>query len=200
MLAKPRGERRRRVVWGLTCLMLLSASCYSRPESQPLPRKKAARAGEIRIHTPKRLTHVEVNTDSGSQWIPCQTCHSLRDSKPLPTSMASLKEFHSGKRFAHGELACAACHAEGQPPRLRLADGAHLEMAEAMQLCGQCHGQQLRNYEDGSHGGMKGYWDTTRGDRQRNHCVDCHDPHQPAFDQVRPKPPPRDRFLNGGHP
>jgi hypothetical protein len=200
MLAKQRGELPRHLVWVIACVVLSSASCYSRPESQPLPRKKAMSAGHTTIHTPRRLTHVEVTTASGVDWIPCQTCHSLRASKPLPTSMASLKEFHVGKRFEHGKLKCAACHSEGQPPRLRLADGTRLEMAEAMQLCGQCHGQQLKNYEQGLHGGMQGYWDTTRGDRQKNHCVDCHDPHQPAFDQVQPKQPPRDRFLNGDDP
>ena len=67
-------------------------------------------------------------------------------------------------------------------------------MREAMQLCAQCHGPQTRDYRRGSHGGMQGYWDLSRGDRVRNHCVDCHDPHAPAFPRFTPLPPPRDRF------
>lgn len=178
----------------------LLGGCYSRPESKPTPAQVTTSVGETTIHVPKRLTYVEVATASGSAWIPCQTCHSLRAAAPVPNDPGSFKEFHVGMTFDHGNLNCGACHAEGQPPSLRLADGTRLEMVEAMRLCGQCHGQQLTNFQHAAHGGMRGNWDVKRGNRQRNHCVDCHDPHQPALPKVMPKSPPRDRFLAGGHP
>lgn len=177
----------------------LFGGCCSRPESKPIPPQVTTSVGETTIHVPKRLSHVEVVTDSGSAWIPCQTCHSLRAVATVPNDAGALKEFHVGMTFDHGNLSCGACHAEGQPPNLRLADGTRLEMVEAMRLCGQCHGQQLTNFRHAAHGGMSGNWDVKRGNRQRNHCVDCHDPHQPALPQVLPKSPPRDRFLAGGH-
>lgn len=68
-------------------------------------------------------------------------------------------------------------------------------MARAIELCRQCHGPQARDYDHGTHGGMTGYWDTTRGPRLRNHCTDCHDAHSPAIVPVMPAAPPRDRYF-----
>ena len=62
-------------------------------------------------------------------------------------------------------------------------------------------GPQRRDYDHGAHGGMQGYWDLRRGPRTRNHCVECHDVHSPAFGAFRPMPAPRDRFTHreAGH-
>jgi hypothetical protein len=51
-----------------------------------------------------------------------------------------------------------------------------------------------------THGGMRGHWDLSRGPRERNHCVACHDPHAPAFGQFEPVPGPRDRFTGAAAP
>ena len=66
--------------------------------------------------------------------------------------------------------------------------------------CAQCHGPQYRDYRHGAHGGMRGHWDLSRGPRERNHCVACHDPHAPAFGQFEPVPGPRDRFTGAAAP
>jgi len=63
-----------------------------------------------------------------------------------------------------------------------------------MTLCSQCHGPQRRDYNMGLHGGMNGYWDLTKGGRTRNTCINCHDPHAPAFPLVMPVLPPKDRI------
>jgi formate-dependent nitrite reductase cytochrome c552 subunit len=179
------------VVW-------LAAGCN--PSFQP--DSLQAPAGEPRfgvtIHTPEKLTSIESVDPAGGAKnlrIACVTCHSLRETRPLPGRTSELDEFHVGIVFTHGELTCASCHAEGQPPRLRLADGRALDLRDALQLCAQCHGPQWRDYQHGAHGGMRGYWDAARGARERNHCVDCHDPHNPKFVGGRPVLPPRDRFL-----
>ena len=67
-----------------------------------------------------------------------------------------------------------------------------MRLADAQQLCAQCHGPQTRDYVHGSHGGMSGYWDKTKGERVRRACVDCHDPHAPAYPAWTPVFPPRD--------
>ena len=72
--------------------------------------------------------------------------------------------------------------------------------ADALRLCAQCHGPQYRDYRHGAHGGMRGHWDLSRGPRERNHCVACHDPHAPAFGQFEPVPGPRDRFTGAAAP
>jgi hypothetical protein len=132
---------------------------------------------------------------SSSNLVGCDSCHSLGPVRRLPEAMQELTAFHQGLQLQHGELRCAACHAEGQSPRLHLADGRSLERANAIELCRQCHGPQFRDYQHGAHGGMAGYWDLKQGPRTRNHCVDCHDPHSPAVGQVWPADGPKDRFF-----
>jgi len=127
--------------------------------------------------------------------VACLTCHSLRRPTALPSTMSDLREFHQGMSFAHGALSCGSCHVIGDQTSLHRADGSLVAMTEAIELCRQCHGPQARDYDHGAHGGMNGAWDRSRGPRTRNHCVDCHDPHVPAFQPMHPVLPPRDRGL-----
>jgi formate-dependent nitrite reductase cytochrome c552 subunit len=154
--------------------------------------------GTVEIHQPARLTSVATgNSDAQGrpERVACVTCHTLRTPTALPTSVNELDEFHQDLRFAHGDLSCASCHVAGDQRSLRLADGSTLDMRDAMNLCRQCHGPQFRDYQHGSHGGMTGHWDLSVGGRVRNHCVDCHDPHTPAFQPTLPVLPPRDHGL-----
>ena len=129
----------------------------------------------------------------------CVSCHATRAAEPENSATDDLDEFHQGLTVKHGSLSCVSCHNADDYGTLRLADGKKVEFTDVMTLCAQCHGPQFRDYQHGSHGGMTGYWDLTRGPRQRNNCVDCHDPHAPAYVGVHPAPPPRDRFLTPGH-
>jgi hypothetical protein len=128
--------------------------------------------------------------------INCQTCHSARPANFANRLSSDINEFHQGLMINHGNLACVACHSSDDGyAGLRLADGTKIDFRESMTLCAQCHGPQFRDYRRGSHGGMTGYWDLTRGPRQRNHCLDCHDPHAPQYPVVQPARGPNDRFL-----
>lgn len=129
----------------------------------------------------------------------CNSCHADHVKAPYARTVADLKDFHVGKAFAHGTVACGACHDLQDRERLHLADGTSLPLAEVQQLCGQCHGLQARDYAHGAHGGMSGYWDLSRGPRTRNGCVDCHNPHAPKYPSYAPVQKPRDRFLDGPH-
>jgi len=150
------------------------------------------------VVVPASLRGLEAELESG-EWavVPCATCHALRaEPYELPADPASLGAPHTGLELAHGDLACASCHDPSSADRLHMASGESIALTEAMRLCAQCHGPQFRDYRAGAHGGMQGYWDTSRGPRTRRHCVDCHLPHAPAFPRVMPMPPPRDRFLD----
>jgi hypothetical protein len=147
----------------------------------------------VTVETPAQLTSVPLLAGSQDLRVACGTCHFLRPDAPLPANPARLTQFHVGLVVQHGELACASCHVEGKGTDLHLATGERLPMTEAMTLCGQCHGPQLRDYRKGAHGGMSGHWDLSRGPRTRKHCVDCHDPHSPAYVGGQPVFPPRDR-------
>ena len=142
------------------------------------------------VGTPPTLGTVDTNLEDVNGraiGVACATCHDgVADSDH--------ESPHDVIDMDHGDLSCASCHAEDRS-MLRLADGSELEMREAMGLCGQCHGPQLRDYEHGAHGGMQGYWDLDRGERQRSHCLSCHSAHEPAWSEVMPVHAPRDRFF-----
>lgn len=125
----------------------------------------------------------------------CGTCHATRTPNRAIRDGGQLEEFHQGLKMRHGKLACVACHDPDDYDRLRLADGSAIAFTETKMLCGQCHSAQLRDYARGAHGGMRGYWDRSRGPQTKNDCIDCHDPHAPQFPRMKPTFKPRDRFL-----
>ena len=126
----------------------------------------------------------------------CSTCHATRPPNVEIRTSAHLHEFHAGLQVSHGSVSCLACHNPNDYDALRLTDGTRLASTEAMTMCAQGHGPQMRDYEHGAHGGMLGYWDTSRGPRTRLNCVDCHHPHAPQFPRMRPTFKPQDRFLS----
>jgi hypothetical protein len=126
--------------------------------------------------------------------VSCATCHStIPENRATGQNQTLPAAFHAGLKYQHGSQSCLNCHNADNYDTLRLANGSAVQFSQAQQLCSQCHGPQTRDYLHGTHGGMTGYWDTTRGARQRNTCTDCHDPHSPAFPAIQPVFPPRDR-------
>lgn len=132
------------------------------------------------------LTHEGVPAE-----IACATCHTTR-TPSANRRTEDLDEFHQGLIMQHGDLSCLSCHNSENYDTLKLADGTTVGFENVMQLCAQCHGPQSRDYRNGSHGGMNGYWDLSRGPRQRNACTVCHDSHAPAYPQLMPVFPPKD--------
>lgn len=123
--------------------------------------------------------------------VACATCHTTR--RPEATkAQGDLDVFHQGLVVEHGDLSCLSCHNDENYDTLKLADGSAVGFENAMQLCAQCHGPQYRDYQHGSHGGMNGYWDLSRGPRTRNACTVCHDAHAPVYPQLMPVFPPTD--------
>ena len=132
--------------------------------------------------------------------VGCPTCHSLPDfGDPERKVGSTLSRFHVGLVTKHGDLACRACHAAPDYRDLHLADGRTLPFTEVQTLCRQCHGPQGRDFDRGAHGGMRGYWDLSRGPRERHACTTCHDPHAPAFAGMVPAKGPVDPRFGGGH-
>jgi hypothetical protein len=124
----------------------------------------------------------------------CASCHATTTPNREIRAASDLKKFHQGLKYAHGELSCLSCHNADNYEKLRRADSRSVEFADSMTLCSQCHGPQRRDYDMGLHGGMNGHWDLRRGGRTRNTCINCHDPHAPAFPLVMPVLPPHDRI------
>jgi formate-dependent nitrite reductase cytochrome c552 subunit len=182
--------------------MFFMSACSSRDQPTTFQPAPSAKTSPVVIHTPDKTTSIETGKvdDIGHPVrVACVTCHSLKKSDPLPADATELDQFHKGLKLSHGDLVCGQCHETGRVDVLRRADGKTLPMAEVMSLCAQCHGPQYRDYRRGSHGGMNGHWDLSRGPRVRNNCVDCHDPHAPKFVPAMPVLPPKDRFLTSPH-
>ncbi len=157
----------------------------------------------VDIHVPPALGALDTHLDDvrgRPVGVSCDTCHGpAADGEPMADRAGAPDEpLHADLELAHGDLSCDSCHDPTDRTHLRLADGTLVDYADAMDLCTQCHGPQARDYRGGSHGGMTGYWDLRRGPRSRNHCVDCHAPHDPAYRAALPVFPPRDRYF-GSH-
>lgn len=125
----------------------------------------------------------------------CTTCHTTKPPNPRLINGGELNDFHQGLVTNHGDRSCLSCHNPDDYNQLRLADDRPVEFKDVMTLCAQCHGPQYKDYLHGAHGGMTGYWDLKRGPRERNNCIDCHDPHAPQYPKLMPVFRPNDRFL-----
>ncbi len=187
----------------LSLVVVMSAGCS---RSAPAPIELPDPVGPPRfpvvirkpLEAPKILTG-SVDEKGNPISIGCATCHTTNPSNPEARLGTLLTKFHQSLRGQHGHLTCISCHNPDEGyASLRLADGKRLPYSEVMQLCAQCHGPQYRDYLHGAHGGMTGYWDLSRGGRERNNCVDCHHPHAPRYPTVMPARGPNDRFQTRG--
>lgn len=175
-----------------------SAAVIACSPDQDLPDAPApgAKIHPTTVLPSERLTSIEtdvVGPTGQPARVRCVTCHASVDVGEAARSPEGLEDFHRGLTLNHGELACGSCHEPGEPLSLRLATGQPIPITRAMDLCSQCHGPQRRSYENGAHGGMNGHWDLSRGERVKNQCVDCHDPHAPQIPAAHPVLPPIDR-------
>ena len=151
-----------------------------------IPSTSPAVAEQVPSHRPAgyqpRVTTGAVDYHGQAAVVACMTCHTTKPAN-LEAGRGGVvpAEFHQGLVYRHGGQSCLSCHNSQDYDALRLADGRKLAFAEAQKLCQQCHGPQSRDYLNGAHGGMNGYWDKTKGPRTRNTCTDCHDPHAPLY-------------------
>jgi len=118
---------------------------------------------------------------------PCTSCHN--NFKPNPVRRV-LVDWHDdiSAMLKHGEDRwCLDCHDLKNRDSLRLASGKLLDFKESYKLCGQCHGEKLRDWKVGVHGKRTGEWN---GKKTYFLCVNCHNPHSPKFQPLSPDPPP----------
>lgn len=94
---------------------------------------------------------------------------------------------------------CLDCHDAWKRDSLRLAGGTLISLTEeSVQLCGQCHGPQYRDWRAGVHGRRLGEWEST-GEKTNYRCVNCHDPHSPQIKPIQPQPAPLPPGGRHGH-
>ena len=126
--------------------------------------------------------------------FPCSECHADMD---VNYERRELEMFHDDIQLDHGpkDRWCFDCHNAEDRDHLRLAGGELVGFDESYRLCGQCHGTIFRDWREGIHGQRRGYWN---GAKSYLLCAHCHNPHAPAFQPMKPLPPPvRPSYLRG---
>jgi hypothetical protein len=127
--------------------------------------------------------------------FPCSDCHNYIKPNPVRRKLTDMHEEISDI-FNHDSQNrwCLDCHDLNNRDSLRLASGKLLDFKESYKLCGQCHGDKLRDWKVGVHGKRTGDWN---GRKEYYLCVNCHNPHSPKFPPIKPEPPPvREDELN----
>jgi hypothetical protein len=147
-----------------------------------------AAAGRQAAPPPQRpAERLEVPPPPFSDGIfPCSACHASL--KPN-TTRRPLSEMHADIELTHDaeHRWCLDCHDATNRDMLHLASGERLPFSESYRLCGQCHGEKYRDWRAGVHGRRTGDWN---GHKAYLLCANCHNPHQPRFKPVEPKPAP----------
>ena len=120
----------------------------------------------------------------------CMECHKLfparwhYDDRPFNE--------HKDINLQHGENRfCLNCHHPVNRNSFVDYDGAEIAQADVVKLCAKCHGTIYRDWQAGVHGRENGFWKTDLGDKTKLLCIQCHDPHDPKFKDMKPLPPLR---------
>jgi hypothetical protein len=120
----------------------------------------------------------------------CMECHKLlkepkwRYDRPM-AEHRDIKLEHGNNRF------CLNCHHPTNRNAFVDYDGSEIKQADVVMLCAKCHGPTYRDWQAGVHGRQNGYWDKDKGKSTKLRCIQCHDPHHPQFQSMKPLAPLR---------
>lgn len=145
-------------------------------------------ADGAKIPSAASTERVEVPPPPFSDGIfPCSNCHSAM---PVNRTRRELSLMHTDIVLKHDETHrwCLDCHDATNRDFLHLASGERVPFDESYRLCGQCHGEKYRDWRAGVHGRRTGNWN---GAKTYLLCAHCHNPHQPHFQALAPKPAPQ---------
>ena len=118
----------------------------------------------------------------------CTECHGFF---PSPSETLRPLTQHRHIERKHGiNNRCFNCHHRQHRNAFVDDKGAPIPYDEPQELCAKCHGPVYRDWTHGVHGRTNGYWNTSMGPMERRKCVECHDPHAPAFGSMPPAPGP----------
>jgi len=131
----------------------------------------------------------------------CKECH--RDLK-APADRANLEAEHGTIVFNHGtDMSCQVCHHPDNRDAYVDRECRQIPSTNTVELCAKCHNIEYRDWKANIHGRVNGYWNPALGPQTRLLCVQCHDRRAPAFQTMKPLPPPRKTrmpFLLKGPP
>ncbi len=151
------------------------------PATSPTPSTAtiSAEYGDVRVAPPRPTMDDPPTIDVAGFAKKCSECHSLFTS---PVNTPLILSQHRDIVQAHGmNDRCLNCHDNDDRGMLVLPGGRTITFAETPRLCATCHGTTYRDWQRGMHGRTTGSWDTSRPERGKLICTQCHDPHAPAF-------------------
>lgn len=127
----------------------------------------------------------------------CNDCHSLFENK---RNQSRALTQHTDIVLEHGaNNACLNCHDNDNRDKLTLRGGGTVGYDQVELLCAQCHGPVYRDWQNGTHGKIIGYWNTDLGEAHKLKCSECHDPHHPAYQPMAPLPGPNTLRMGEQH-
>ncbi len=178
------------LIWGVlgTVALLVVAGVSVRLSENP----DAARAANVLQALPADAEATLMDEpEMDDEYDPCSDCH---EEEPTNYTVREMDDEHDEMEFAHGTTWCLDCHDDEDRDALHLAGGKKVDFDNTSELCGQCHGSKIPDWKAGIHGKRTGHW---RGEKEYRPCISCHNPHLPAFEKRKPKPPPKPPARNG---
>jgi hypothetical protein len=174
---------------GMALCILLISGCRNKGSETARNVIPAVKEEKAALEESLKPTEIAVQSPPFSEGIfPCSECH--KDLVPNP-KRRDLVDMHDSISaiFNHDKENrwCLDCHDITNRDYLKLASGTLLDFKESYKLCGQCHGDKLRDWKVGVHGKRTGDWN---GKKEYLLCVNCHNPHSPKFKGFKPEPPP----------
>ena len=146
---------------------------------------------EVILQYEKKAPPFSVKTRKAGalEMLPCTDCHG--DQKPN-LQERKLTEEHTAIVLKHGggQFWCTTCHNQTITDNLTSFKGVPIDFDRSYRLCGQCHFERQKDWFFGGHGKRIGNWN---GERQLQLCVECHNPHDPQIQPLKPNPPPKIR-------
>jgi len=138
--------------------------------------------------TPVRRPRLEPRIELVAYTYACSDCHRLF---PSPRETYRTLTQHTHIDLNHGiNTRCLNCHHRTDRDAFVDDHGNPIPYERPELLCAKCHGLVFRDWQHGVHGRSNGYWDRSRGALTRRKCIECHDPHRPAFAPMTPAPGP----------
>lgn len=121
-------------------------------------------------------------------FAPCSFCH---DGFEGTLQQEALAGEHAAIVFDHAlDLVCMDCHNSNNADTFARRGGGEIPGGESTQLCAKCHGTHFKEWQIAVHGRVNGSWDPAVGEQRKLDCIQCHNPHRPRFESMRPVPPP----------
>lgn len=188
-------EGRCKVVRGVWLAFSAVAVCLVFPAcSQPAVQ---AQSKELYVRDPSKPLYdtepvrgepIPLLIEADGQTAKCSLCH---DGFEGDMSEEALKDQHKDITFDHGlNLRCLNCHNPKNADTFVNHDGSEIPGDQPTRLCAKCHGPHYREWQLGVHGRVNGYWDAKLGPQKKLECIQCHDPHRPRFQPIKPLPAP----------